>query len=118
MTSAPSAEPTTSTPGPSDSLTVGAKAHVDTVQMVIGKLGIDRGLGSFERALREILYLNGMSEESMLATSQEIMEHAWALLQAALALYISDTASQKTELPKPKNTSTSESPSLDQIPLW
>ncbi len=110
MTSEPSAEPTMSTPGLSDSSTAGVEAqHIATAQMDIGRLGIDRGLGSFERALREILYLNGMSEESMLATSHEIMEHVSALLLASLALYISDTVSQPTEPPKPENTLTSES---------
>ena len=110
MTSESSAEPTTSTPGPSDSSIAGVEAHhISTAQMDIGRLGIDRGLGCFEHDLIKILTHSGMSWESIQDTVPQITMHVSALLQAALALYISDIANPKTEPKKPESTATSGS---------
>ena len=109
MASEPSAEPTTSTPGLSGSLTAGAEAHIDTAQTAIGKLGKLPDLGFLEQALLQILSRSGTPKQSIQDTAEGITLFVRLWFLDWLESSTLDTASQKTEPPKPENTSTSES---------
>ena len=64
MTSEPSAEPRTSTPGPSDSSTAGSEGLTGIAQMAIGSPHAPRVLGCFERDLYRALRQHGLNAES------------------------------------------------------
>ena len=105
-------------PGPFGSLTVGNEGRTDIVQTDTGSVGESRDLGSLEQCLAAILSLNGMPEESIAGTVQEIMIFVlhWHHLEQALSIL--GMLKQPTEPQKPKNTSTSVLQSLGQKSLW
>ncbi len=109
MTSEPFAEPTILTPGPSGSLTAGKGGLSDTAQTAIGRLGEHHDHGSLEQCLAAILSLNGMPEESIQGTVQEIMLFVlhWHHLEQASSIL--GMLKQLTEPKKLENTSTLES---------
>ena len=109
MTSEPSVEPKTSMPGPSDFLTAGNESLTDIAQTDIGGLGEHSDPGSLEQCLAAILSLNGMPEESIQGTVQEIMLFVlhWHHLEQASSIL--GMLKQPIAPKKPKNTLISES---------
>ena len=108
MTSEPSVEPTTSTPGRSAFLTVGARV-IDIEWMDSGRLGSIQGRGSLEDLLSAISGLYGRQGEYMQGTYHLTIRYASELPQDSPLSNTSATLTPKTEPKKPKNTSTSES---------
>lgn len=117
MTSAPSAEPTTSTPGHSDFMTVGKRVII-IEWMVSGRLGAIQGHGSFEDLLEAISDLCGRHAESMQGTYRLTIRCEPELPQAPLLSSTLATSKPKTEPTKPESTSTSEPECFKQISLW
>ncbi|KKK86842.1 hypothetical protein LCGC14_2759180 [marine sediment metagenome] len=109
MTSEPSAEPKTSMPGLSDSLTAGKEPRTGTVTMYIGELGPYLDLGSLKLDLLPILVRSGMPVESIAVTAQDLILSVQASLLGSQELCISDMLILPTEPKKPENISTSES---------
>ncbi len=81
MTSAPSAEPNTSTPGPFDCTTVGREIPTDTEPTDTGALGLLPDLGSLERSLIQLLSQRGIPEESTadIAQGTTLLVRLWFL---------------------------------------
>ena len=116
MTSEPSAEPRTSTPGVSDFMIAGKRVIV-IEWMASGRLGAIQGHGSFEDLLNAISTLYGKHEESMQGTYQITIRCEPELPQAPLLFSTSVTSVAKTEPTKPESTLTSEPECFKQIPL-
>ena len=108
MTSEPSAEPITLTPGLSAYSTVGVRI-LNIEWMASGRLGAIHGLGSFEELLQAISTLYGRYGECMQDMYQLTIHCGPGLPLDSLPFNTLGMSIPPIESPKPENTSTSES---------